>query len=187
MKFQSYYEENNSKIGKDIKQKVLEKLFIFYSLVFRFLIRKKKDLSSIPKKENVFINSKHYKSNESLLSFSAIQELGMWLPFEEKKQNKVINKLKIFNQNNLDTYIKHVISNFPFFFTSDNINLCEGNKEVWENVRNSIEDISITLPTILKMIQDNNKNNKLILLVANELRQDEKNQKERRRRKRQEK
>ena len=96
MKFQSYYEENNSKIGKDIKQKVLEKLFVFYSLLFRFLIRKMKDPQNDCDIKSI-INSKHYKPNESLLSFSAIQELGMWLPFEEKKQTKVINKLNIYD------------------------------------------------------------------------------------------
>ena len=147
--FKDYYKARKNKIPNNVKQSLLEKLFVFYSLAFRFLLSEAKQKGIKESDNNIKIKLKtKYKPNESLTSFSAIQELGIWLPFE-KNENYEINKyLKVIN---IYGYFHHLLRNFKDMFNNENIILCLKNQQTWKNVRGKIEDISITLLTFIKM------------------------------------
>ena len=160
--FNNYYKSKENKINKKIKQIVLEKLFGFYAYTFRYLLGEAKKKNEIKQK------IKKYKPNKSLSSFSAIQELGMWLPFEMIKPYDFKN----YKIDSIIGFFKHLLRNFKNMFKNDNIFLCMKNTEIWKNVQDNIEDISITLPTLLKMCQCYD--NKLISLISNVLQKEDK-------------
>ena len=147
--FKEYYDTRENSIPNKVKQILLQKLFQFYANAFRILLNK----SKLEKTDILGAKTKikKYKPNESLTSFSAIQNLGMWLPFE-KNDNKSSNNFKIIN---IIGYCKHLLRNFKDIFKDENIQLCSKNKEVWRNVSENIEDISITLLTLMKMFSLN--------------------------------
>ena len=161
--FKEYYDTRDNIIPNKVKILLLEKLFNFYAKAFRLLLKTIKIEQYDKEKLKTNLKVKKYKPNESLTSFSAIQELGMWLPFENK-ENDELNKLKIIN---IDGYFKHLLRNFKDTFKEENIRLCSKNKEVWNNVKENIEDISITLPTFIKMFSLNE--NRLITLFEETL------------------
>jgi hypothetical protein len=134
-------------------------------MVFRLIIKKvkaKKDPYDLIKKGMKLKLKKKYNPLDSLTSFSAIQELGIWKSFEKKSQD---DYLDIYD---LVGYFYHLLRNFENIFKNENIILCYKNKETWETVSNDIEDISITLPTCLKMFSIELDKN-LISLLKEEL------------------
>ena len=163
--FKEYYKTREMNIPNKIKQLLLKKLFQFYAKAFRLLINQSKLESEdiIGTKTKV----KKYKPNKSLTSFSAIQELGMWLPFEKNDNNPLYN----FKLISIIGYFKHLLRNFKDIFKDENIRLCSKNKEVWRNVSENIEDISITLLTLTKMFSLNE--NKLITLFEDTLKKED--------------
>ena len=132
---------------------------------FRLIIKQaKKKPYNLRKKDIPFELKKKYKPLDSLTTFSAIQELGIWEPFENNYQDDNLDIYDIIG------YFNHLLRNFSNILKKENINLCYKNKETWKNVRNDIEDISITLPTCIKMFsieQDVD----LISLLKEELKQ----------------
>ena len=163
--FKKYYKSRKNNIPEEVKQKVLQKLFQFYAMVFRLIIKKvkaKKDPYDLIKKGMKLKLKKKYNPLDSLTSFSAIQELGIWKSFEKKSQD---DYLDIYD---LVGYFYHLLRNFENIFKNENIILCYKNKETWETVSNDIEDISITLPTCLKMFSIELDKN-LISLLKEEL------------------
>jgi hypothetical protein len=159
--FNNYYKSKENKINGKIKQNVLEKLFGFYAFSFRHLLKISKEKDKIKQKV------KKYKPYNPLSSFSAIQDLGMWLPFEKIQSYEN----KDFQIDDVLGYFKHLLRNFKGMFKPENIFLCMKNTEIWKKVQDNIEDISITLPTLLKMTQSND--NKLILLIGNVLKKED--------------
>ena len=164
--FNAYYEQRKDKISNKIKQILLEKLFCFYARAFREVIKRAKFLGLNDKENKIQIQiQKKYKPNESLTSFSAVQELGMWLPFENKKIFGNKSNLAIYN---VIGYFNHLFRNFKSIFNKENIFLCLKNADIWKNVRDSIEDLSITLGTFLIMTSSDNLI-KFFSIFANEL------------------
>ena len=163
--FNKYYEVRKNNIPDAVKQKVFKRLFQFYAMAFRLLIKKAKNKSEDLAEEGKRLKlKKKYKPFDSLTTFSAIQELGIWEPFEKVEQD---DDLDIYN---IIGYFKHLLKNFKYILKDENIILCYKNKETWERVSNDIEDISITLPTCLKMLsveQDMN----LISLLNDQLKE----------------
>ena len=144
--FNNYYKSRKNNIPEEVKQRVLQKLFQFYAMVFRLIIKKAKNNPYNLTKRNMRLKlKKKYKPLDSLTTFSAIQELGIWESFEKISQN---DNLDIYN---IVGYFQHLLRNFVSLFKNENIILCYKIKEIWEKVSNDIEDISITLPTCLKM------------------------------------
>ena len=161
--FKKYYEVRKNNIPDAVKQKVFKRLFQFYAIVFRLIIKNVKNNYNKLKKGG-FKFKKKYKPLDSLTTFSAIQEFGIWESFEKKSQD---DNLDIYD---IIEYFKHLLKNFKYIFKNENIILCYKNKETWESVSNDIEDISITLPTCLKMFsveQDMN----LISLLNDQLKE----------------
>jgi len=163
--FKKYYEVRKNNIPDAVKQKVFKRLFQFYAIVFRLIIKKaKNNCYKLTQGSKKIKFKKKYKPLDSLTTFSAIQEFGIWESFEKNSQD-----------DNLDTYdiieyFKHLLKNFKYILKNENIILCYKNKETWESVSNDIEDISITLPTCLKMLpveQDMN----LISLLNDQLKE----------------
>ena len=141
--FNTYYKYKENSINNEIKKKVLEQLFGFYAYTFRYLIDEAK------KRNRKEIKVKKYKPNKSLFSFSAIQELGIWLPFKQIKSYNFTG----YRIDSIIGYFMHLLRNFKKMFKNKNIFFCMNNIEIWKNVQDYIEDISITLPTLLKMCQ----------------------------------
>jgi hypothetical protein len=133
---------------------------------FRYIIkREKQEYNSFNKKDRPFNLNKKYKPIDSLTTFSAIQELGIWKPFEKNDQDDNL----VICGGDIAGYFNHLLKNFSNIFKNENIILCYKNKEIWEKVSNDIEDISITLPTCLKIFSI--KQDKLIFLLKDQLKQ----------------
>ena len=166
--FKDYYEARKDLIPNKVKQLLLEKLFNFYSLAFRFLLKKVKEKDWKNTENNIKIKLKtKFKPYDSLTSFSAIQDLGMWLPFEKSINEKNI-ELDI---HNIYGYFNHLLRNFKDMFKDKNIMLCIKNNDIWRNVQEYIADISITLSTFLKMFSLNDQ--KLMNIFDNILKKEE--------------
>ena len=162
--FKNYYEVRKNNITDTVKRRVFQKLFQFYSLVFRLIIKEsKKKIYQLKERGQLKLNKK-YKPLDSLTTFSAIQELGMWKCFEKKSQDEDLIISDIVG------YFNHLLRNFKCIFKNDNIILCFKDKETWEKVSNDIEDISITLPTCLKMFSIE-KDENIITMLKEELKQ----------------
>ena len=163
--FKSYYEVRKNNIPDTVKQIVFKRLFQFYSMAFRLIIKlAKNDPFHLTEGGRALTLKKKYKPLDSLTTFSAIQDFGMWKSFEKMSQD---NDFEI---KHIIEYFNHLFKNFKCIFKNENIILCYKNKEIWEKVSNDIEDISITLPTCLKMFsieQDMN----LITLLKEQLKQ----------------
>ena len=89
-------------------------------MIFRALIKHAKDNPyDIEEDKKIIKFQKKYKPFESLTSFSAIQELGLWLPFEKIQMKE--DYIKIY-----DTigYFNHLLRNFICMFKKENIILC---------------------------------------------------------------
>ena len=144
--FKAYYKARKNIIPDEVKQRVFQRLFKFYAMVFRLIIKKAKDNTYNLQKKNILLTlKKKYKPIDSLTTFSAIQELGIW---ESDKKISEDDNLDIYD---IIGYFNHLLRNFLNILKSENIILCYKNKETWEKVSKDIEDISITLPTCLKM------------------------------------
>ena len=143
--FNKIYISNN--ISYEAKQIILDKLFLFYAQKFRALIKKIKKERALHVLQNIVVNEKGYKPNEYLFSFSAIQSLGIWLPLNNPKKFEDNYEYTLYN---LYGYFEHLNRNFNDIFLEENIQICYKNKAIWENVRDSFEDISITLLTLHK-------------------------------------
>ena len=139
--FEGYYNSRLNNISNKSKELILQELFQFYANAFRFILKLAMD------KNDVKSNVTKYKPNKSLTSFSAIQELGMWLPFEK---NEDFQSFKL-NVTTIYEFFYHLLRNFKDTFKEVNIHLCSKNEEVWKTVRDNIEDISITLLTLIKI------------------------------------
>ena len=137
------------KIPENTKHNILRRLFLFYAKKYRLLIRKvKKDRNRINLQKQE-INVKGYKPTDSLFSFSAIQSLGIWLPLNDASAKFEDNSTApIYN---IEGYFNHLNRNFKDIFLIDNFELCHINKDIWNDVKESIEDISITLLTLYKI------------------------------------
>ena len=151
--FDVYFENCQNKIKDKIKQNILLKFFEFYSIVFRYLIEKYKNFKKNDKYIEFYANS-----------YSAIIELSKWLNFkyiennqnEEKYISKIKNKLE--KDNHSDKYNKYfyiLAENFTKLFRNENIDICMKNIDIWNKVKEYIEDISITFFTCLKMFDIN--------------------------------
>ena len=161
--FKVYYEIRKNNIPDTVKQKVFQRLFKFYSMVFRLIIKEAKNKFQIKGGDIKIGLKKKYKPLDSLTTFSAIQELGIWESFEKNYQD---DNLVIYD---IVGYFNHLLKNFSNIFKNENIILCYKKKEIWETVSNDIEDISITLPTCLKIFSI--ENDKLISLLKDQLKQ----------------
>ena len=153
--FEDYYEDRKNIIPNEVRQSLLQKLFRFYSSIFRLLLKKLKEQNFIKNKSDVIIKpKKKYKPNESLTSFSPIQELGIWLPFDKNKNYETVidQKYKI---DNICGYFFHLLRNFKDIFKPQIISLCLENKDIWKNVQEDIADISITISTLIEMFSEN--------------------------------
>ena len=137
---------NIIKIPDDIKSNVLKKLFLYYAKKFRFLIKKRKEI--MDNTEEI----KGYKPKESLFSFSAIQSLGIWLPLNNSDKFEDNSKSEILD---LKGHFNHLKGNFNNIFTQDIIDFCLNNNNIWSDVKESLEDISISLVTLCKMYNNN--------------------------------
>ena len=137
------------KIPENIKHNILRRLFLFYAKKYRLIISKvKKDRNRINLQKQE-INVKGYKPTDSLFSFSAIQSLGIWLPLNDASAKFEDNSTApIYN---IEGYFNHLNRNFKDIFFKENIELCSINKDIWNDVKESIEDISITLLTLYKI------------------------------------
>ena len=137
------------KIPENTKHNILRRLFLFYAKKYRLLIRKvKKDRNRINLQKQE-INVKGYKPTDSLFSFSAIQSLGIWLPLNDASAKfEDHSTAPIYN---IEGYFNHLNRNFKDIFLIDNFELCHINKDIWNDVKESIEDISITLLTLYKI------------------------------------
>ena len=166
--FKDYYDARKDLIPNKVKQLLLEHLFAFYSFAFRYLLRQAKVKEWKNTENNIKIKLKtKFKPYDSLTSFSAIQELGMWLPFEK---NNYGNNISL-NIHNIYGYFNHLLRNFKDMFKDQNIMLCIKNKDIWKNVQEDIADISITLSTFLKMFSLNDQ--KLMNIFDNILKKEE--------------
>ena len=175
--FKYYYEIREDLIPNKVKQLLLEKLFRFYSFAFRLILREAKvrEWEKIDNDINVELKKnsnikKKYKPYDYLTTFSAIQELGIWLPFGKNKNNEQTISLDI---HNLYGYFNHLLRNFKDMFKEKNIMLCMKNKEIWKNIEEDIADISITSSTLLKMFLLNDQ--KLIITFNNIFKKEENN------------
>ena len=152
--FDIFYNMMKNNISDDIKQGVLIKLFKFYSKIFRYIIQIAKIRSDF---NNYVTYIKKYKPIESLTSFSAIQKLGIWLQSNENKNEKNdddidIKKIEIVKKAKAEEkYFRDLSYNFVNVFTDENIYLCRKNKDIWNKVKQDLEDISITYYTCLLM------------------------------------
>ena len=137
------------KIPENIRQNILGRLFLFYAKKFRLLLEKIKfdrNRINLQKQE---INVKGYKPNDSLFSFSAIQSLGIWEPLNNSSEKfKDYTTAPIYN---IEGYFNHLSRNFKDIFLNENIKLCSENSNVWNNVKEYLEDISITILTFYKI------------------------------------
>ena len=137
---------NSLKIPEHIKCNILQRLFFYHAKKFRYLLKLLKDLRTD------FKYPKGYEPDNTLFSFSAIQTLGIWLPLNN------IDKF-IVNENDsiytIEGYFGRLNRNFKDIFIKDNIELCIKNKDIWDNVKESLEDICITLLTLYKIYNNN--------------------------------
>ena len=135
------------KIPDNIKYDVLQRLIIFYAKNFRYII------------EKIIQNGIHDKSKEKenkfvpyLFYFSAIQSLGIWLPFNG------INKFKIKNEPadvyGLKGFLLHLSRNFHDIFNKEVLDFCYNNSDFWDNIKEYLEDISITLVSLYNIFND---------------------------------
>ena len=176
--FKNYYETRKDLIPYKVKQLILEKLFGFYSFAFHFLLKKTKVKDWKNTDNNIKLELKKnnnkkiikYKPYDYLTTFSAIQELGMWLPFKKNKNNE---KDIILDIHNIYGYFNHLLRNFKDMFKEQNIMLCMKNEEIWKNIQEDIADISITLSTLLKIFLLDEQ--KLIISFNNIFRKEENN------------
>ena len=135
------------KIEDDIKYDILQRLFLFYAKKFRLLIKKIREERN---QEELKINH-GYNYNESLFSFSSIQPLGIWLPLKNAEKLEDNSEAPIFSKLGYFNHLYGNLGNIIFF--EDNIKFCHENmnKDNWENIKDSLEDISITLLTLCKI------------------------------------
>ena len=133
------------KIPEHIKYNVLQRLFLFYAKKFRFLLNSLKNIDFSEKSE------KGYEPDNILLSFSAIQIIGIWLPLNDKNKFDEIEDAEIYNWKG---YFNHLNRNLKDILLESNLNFCHNNKDVWKNIREYLEDISITLPTLYKVFSN---------------------------------
>jgi len=132
---------NIIKIPEDIELNVIKKLFLFYAKKFRFLIKKEKE-------ERNNYDVERYKPKESLFSFSAIQSLGIWLPLNKSDKFNEVLTARIYKTEGL---FNHLIGNFKRIFKQSIIDMCLNNNIIWPDVKESMEEISISLVTLCKI------------------------------------
>ena len=136
------------KIPENIKHNILRRLFLFYAKKYRLLISKIKQDRNRINLQKQEINVKGYRPTDSLFSFSAIQSLGIWLPLNDASKFEDNSTAPIYN---IEGYFNHLSRNFKDIFLKDNIKICSINKDIWDDVKESLEDISITLLTLYKI------------------------------------
>ena len=143
-KFEEYFENYQTKITDTTRQNILLKFMEFYSIVFRYLIENYKDRNNKKNDKNITFYTN---------SYLAIIELGEWLNLKNKENNpnekKYIEKIKVkyYKVNKPDDYNKYfniLAENFTKLFTNENIDLYMKNSNIWNKVKNYIEDISIS-------------------------------------------
>ena len=142
---------NDLKIPANIRYNVLKSLFLFYAKKFRLLIKIIKIQRSPKDLQKKDVNVKGYKPNENLFSFSAIQNLGIWEPLNDDEHNKFVDNSDptIYN---IEGYFNHLNRNFKDIFKDNKIiAFCHKNEDVWKNIKEILEDISISMLTIHKM------------------------------------
>ena len=151
--FNIFYNNWKNKISNEIKQKILINLFEYFSISFRKLIKLSKENY---KPNNYYI--KKFKPVNSLTSFSAIQELGIWKSEYNHKDNINDYKLKSYDKeiDDLKKYCSHLAHNFINIFTLENINLSMNDTNKRDELLKYIKDISITYYTCLKLCEVNN-------------------------------
>ena len=130
------------KIPEHIKYNVFQRLFLFYAKKFRFLLSELKKITFSEKSEV------GYEPDNILFSFSAIQTLGIWLPFDNVDKFKDNEVDDIYNWKG---YFNHLNRNLKDILLESILNFCHNNKDVWVNIKEYLEDISITLPTLYKI------------------------------------
>ena len=75
--------------------------------------------------------------------------MGIWLPLNDASAKfEDHSTAPIYN---IEGYFNHLNRNFKDIFLIDNFELCHINKDIWNDVKESIEDISITLLTLYKI------------------------------------
>ena len=136
--FDLYYDNWKNNITDEIKQKILEKLFEFYSILFHSLIN---------------------KNNES---FKGIQNLGKILNLNLKEKGDCP---LYFKNDKGKKYLYHLVENFCEIFNEENIDLCKKNLDIWFKIKKNLEDISITYYSCLKQYEMNEREfkNKIFL------------------------
>ena len=133
------------RIPDNIKYDILERLFFFYAKKFRFLLDKLRDGEIAEKNET------EYEPHNTLFSFSAIQNLGIWLSLNDPNKYYDNETAPIYNEMG---YFQHLNRNFHDIFNKINIEFCVQNQVVWEKVRDCLDDISITLLTLYKIFNN---------------------------------
>ena len=134
------YNEDKKKIKKisnKIKEKNIENLIIFYSKEWERL------LNSFPK-------------NDSFTEFSAGQNFGIWKSLKENDK-KIINNSNNYNPiENSNENLNHLYYNFKNLFTLENLKIIYQNKEIWNNVHDYIENLTIDFTSFMKIIKNYN-------------------------------
>ena len=125
------------KISNKIKEKNIENLIIFYSKEWERL------LNSFPK-------------NDSFTEFSAGQNFGIWKSLKENDK-KIINNSNNYNPiENSNENLNHLYYNFKNLFTLENLKIIYQNKEIWNNVHDYIENLTIDFTSFMKIIKNYN-------------------------------
>ncbi len=150
--FNIFYNNWKNKISNETKQKILINLFEYFSISFRKLIKLSKENY---RPNNYYI--KKFKPVDSLTSFSAIQELGIWKYEYNHNDNKNDYKLKSYDKeiDDLKKYCSHLANNFVNIFTLENISLSMNDTNKRDELVKYINDISITYYTCLKLCEIN--------------------------------
>ena len=146
--FDRYYNMMKNNISDEIKQSILIKLFHFYSKAFHKIIKIYKARCNT---DNYLTFTKKYKPFDSLTSFSAMQNMGIWIQRETNDEID-IDKIKIEEKVKAEyKYFSDLSYNFINVLTDENIYLCKKSNDVWNKVKKDIEDISMTYYTCLLM------------------------------------
>ena len=130
------------KIPEHIKYNVVQRLFLFYAKKFRLIIDKLRKNKNAVKYEN------GYEPDNTLFSFSAIQTLGIWIPLNNTNKFNDDEKAEIYN---VDGYFKHLNRNLKDILNDSIVKFLSEDKKQWENARECLEDISLTLLTLYKI------------------------------------
>ena len=144
--FKSYLNKKKPSLPDEIKQNMLKLLFDHYRKSWLLLLKK------------------IYNNNKSSFSeLTSAQNYGLWISLYNSNNINQINDECYEIDNPIDCH-RHLLKNFDFVFTMENIDLLYQRDDIWKEIKLYICELSICLPTFMDIILSFSKSGTISLI-----------------------